>query len=66
MKERIGEEFEGHISGLTEWGVYVELDDLLQSGQQQVEIELPFLEVGALDADAHGVAQGHAQGFPGR
>ena len=29
--------------------------------QQQVEIELPFLEVGALDADAHGVAQGHAE-----
>lgn len=27
MKERIGEEFEGHISGLTEWGVYVELDE---------------------------------------
>lgn len=27
MKERLGEEFEGHISGLTEWGVYVELDE---------------------------------------
>ncbi|MCM1151400.1 MAG: ribonuclease R [Alistipes sp.] len=27
MKDRLGEEFEGHISGLTEWGVYVELDD---------------------------------------
>ena len=27
MKERIGQEFEGHISGLTEWGVYVELDE---------------------------------------
>lgn len=27
MKERIGEEFEGHVSGLTEWGVYVELDE---------------------------------------
>ena len=27
MKDRIGEEFEGVVSGLTEWGVYVELDD---------------------------------------
>ena len=27
MKEHIGEEFEGHISGLTEWGVYVGLDE---------------------------------------
>ena len=27
MKERIGEAFDGRISGLTEWGVYVELDE---------------------------------------
>ncbi len=26
MRERLGQEFEGHISGMTEWGVYVELD----------------------------------------
>ena len=27
MKAHIGEEFDGHISGLSEWGVYVELDE---------------------------------------
>ncbi len=27
LKDRVGEEFDGHISGLTEWGVYVELDE---------------------------------------
>lgn len=27
MKDRIGEEFEGVVSGMTEWGVYVELND---------------------------------------
>jgi ribonuclease R len=27
MKEHIGEEFEGVVSGMTDWGVYVELND---------------------------------------
>ena len=27
MKDRVGEEFEGVVSGMTEWGIYVELDD---------------------------------------
>lgn len=28
MKERIGEEFDGVITGMTEWGIYVELNDM--------------------------------------
>jgi ribonuclease R len=27
MKDHIGEVYEGVVSGLTDWGVYVELDD---------------------------------------
>ncbi len=27
LSERIGQEFPGHISGLSDWGIYVELDD---------------------------------------
>ena len=32
MQDKIGEIFEGHISGLTEWGVYVELNDSIIEG----------------------------------
>ena len=30
MKERIGEEFEGVISGITRWGAYVELPNTIE------------------------------------
>jgi ribonuclease R len=32
MLDRVGQEFNGHISGITDWGIYVELDESLIEG----------------------------------
>ncbi len=40
MKDRMGEEFEGHISGMKEWGIFVELDDT------HIEGMIPVRELG--------------------
>ncbi len=43
MKERIGEEFEGHVSGLSEWGLFVELDETHIEGMSHLrDIEDDF------------------------
>jgi len=32
MQERVGQEFDGHISGITEWGMYVEVEPTMVEG----------------------------------
>ncbi len=59
MKDHIGEEFDGHISGLTEWGVYVELDDTHIEGMSFLrDIEGDFFQ---FDEQRYEVV-GHATG----
>ncbi len=40
MKDRMGEEFDGHISGMKEWGIFVEVDDT------HIEGMIPVRELG--------------------
>ena len=45
MEDKIGQEFDGHISGLTEWGMYVEIEPTKIEGMVALrEIEDDFYE----------------------
>lgn len=58
MKEHIGEEFEGHISGMSEWGVYVELEETHIEGMAFLrDIEGDFF---AFDQEQYEVEIGRA------
>lgn len=45
MEDKVGQEFEGHISGLTEWGMYVEIEPTKIEGMVALrEIRSDFYE----------------------
>ena len=39
MQDKIGQEFEGHVSGITEWGIYVEIEP------SKIEGMIPFTTI---------------------
>ncbi|MBR3846319.1 MAG: S1 RNA-binding domain-containing protein, partial [Alistipes sp.] len=48
MKEHIGEVFEGRISGLSEWGIYIELEETHIEGMSYLrDIEGDFFQFDA-------------------
>jgi ribonuclease R len=49
MKEQIGKEFTGTISGVTEWGIYIEDDETKSEGMSRLR-DLPGNDFYALDA----------------
>ncbi len=59
MKDRIGEEFEGSISGMKEWGIFVELDDT------HIEGMIPVRELGddfyTFDAESYTIYGRHSR-----
>ncbi len=45
MQDKIGQEFDGHVSGLTEWGMYVEIEPTKIEGMVPLrEIQSDFFE----------------------
>ncbi len=59
MKDKIGEEFEGAISGMKEWGIFVELDDT------HIEGMIPVRELGddfyTFDAESYTIYGRHSR-----
>ena len=59
MKDRIGEVCAGHISGLTDWGAYVELDDTHIEGLAHLrDIEGDFYDFDEVDYELIGRSTG--------
>ncbi|MEG0788805.1 MAG: ribonuclease R [Alistipes sp.] len=59
MQDKIGQEFEGHISGLTEWGIYVELDDTHIEGMSFLrDIEGDFFQFDEVRYEIFGRSSG--------
>jgi ribonuclease R len=54
MKEQIGKEFMGTISGVTEWGIYIEDDETKSEGMSRLR-DLPGNDFYAIDAKNYAV-----------
>lgn len=60
MADKIGEEFDGHISGMNEWGIYVELEDSIVEGMMLMrDIEGDFYQFDEERYEVYGHATGN-------
>ena len=60
MADKIGEEFEGHVSGLSDWGVFVELNDSIVEGMVPLsDIRNDFYRFDAERYEIYGERAGH-------
>ena len=59
MSDKIGQEFDGHISGMSEWGIFVELDNSLVEGMVSLRsIEGDFYQFDGARYEVYGHSTG--------
>ena len=60
MQDKVGQEFDGYVSGLTEWGIYVEIDPTRVEGMISLrDVKEDYLEFDEEKYETRGKTGGH-------